>query len=508
MLIPLQILSQDHFSLAFKHFKLGIYQDSIAELKKIQSSDKKIRSIKYYFLGISYARLQNYDEAVKNLEISLSLKNDSKDIYYELGQAYYAKNDLHKAKNFFLQSADQGYKKSICYYYIGYIHQIFDDYKSAKEFYQKAVNSKETDIRTQQVSLYQLGNVIYSSSKNHDKVSNIVSEQVIPLFRKSISTDKSNISFIKDVEKEIIDLQRKYHLNPDIMVKGKRWSGHFEQQLIYDDNITLKKDLPTTIPSKEDSFISQTQLYGQYNYNINNRFVITPKLRFQYIQHFERDIPKVYENDTYLINPAIFYVYKTTVFKKYSDIYFHYNFKYIGRDRLRQKKKVFYSRSHQYSLGQKINIFKFGATNFKVKYKRYDSFLDSHNNQTYTLSLNQFIFLPNKTIFMVFHQIDFVNFKNNLYSSNNFILRFDWIIPNAENTQSFQLYHSFGLRDTKKQKATRGNEKLFTVGMKFIKKIIPGMSLGPSYSFSKKMSKDHLYKYEKHNISINFKATF
>ena len=452
LLTPLQILSQDYFSLAFKHFKLGIYQDAIVELKKIHSSDEKVRSTKYYFLGISYARLQNYDEAVKNLEISLSLKNDSKDIYYELGQAYYAKNDLHKAKSFFLRSTDQGYKRSICYYYIGYIHQILDDYESAQVFYQKAINSKETDIRTRQVSLYQLGNVIYSSSQDQNKVSNIVSEQVIPLFKKSINTDKSHISFIKDVKKEIIDLQKKYHLNTGIITDEGRWSGNFETKLIYDDNITLKNDLPTTIPSKEDSFISQTQLYGQYNYNFDNRSLITPTLRFQYIQHFERDIPEVYQNDTYLINPAISYVYKTTAFKKHSNIYFSYNFKYIERDRLHQKKKVFYSRGHQYSLGQKVNILKFGSTNFKVKYKSYDSFSDSRNNQTYTLSLNQFIFLQNKTALIVFHQSDFIKFKDDFYSSNNFTLRFDWIIPNAKNTQRFQLFHSFGLLDTKKTK--------------------------------------------------------
>ena len=505
LLIPLQILSQDHFSSAFKYFKRGVYQDAIIELNKIQSTEKKVLSTKHYFLGISYARLQNYDEAVKNLETALSLKNDSKDIYYELGQAYYAKNDLHKAKNFFLQSVDQGYKKFICHYYIGYIYQIFDDYEQAKVFYRKAVNSKETDIRTRQVSLYQLGHVSYSSSQQNK---DIVSKEVIPLFKKSINTDKSNVSFIKDVEKEIADLQKKYNLNTGVISDAKRWSGRFEKKFTYDDNITLKNDLPSVIPSKEDSFVSQVKLYGQYNYNINNRFVITPNLRLQYIHHFERDIAEVYQNDTYLINPAISNVYKTTVFNQPSDIYFLYNFKHIERDRLRQKKKVFYARSHQYSLGQKINIFKFGSTDFKVKYKHYDAFSESHNNQTYTLSVNQALFLPNKTIFIIFHQSDLINFKNDFYSSNNFILRLDWIIPNANNTRNFHLYHSFGLLDTKKQKPIRGNEELFTVGVKFTQKLAHGMSLRPSYSFSKKLSKDHLYKYEKHNISLNFKATF
>ncbi len=513
LLIPLTIFSHDPFVSAFKSFKLGIYQDSIVELKKIKSFDKKIRSIKYYFLGISYARLQSYDEAVKNLEISRVLKNESKDIHYELGQAYYATNDLYRAKRFFLQSANQGYKEFICYYYIAYIYQIFDEYEKAKIYYKKTIDSEEADIRTQQASFYQLGDALYSSSQKKDTISTIVSKQVIPLFQKSIDMDTSNVSFVNDIKNKIIELQRRYNLNSDIVAEGKiyrgrRWSGHFEKKFSYDDNITLKNDLPATIPSQENSFISQSQLYGQYKYPINNSFLITPRLRFQYIHHFERDNPDVYQNDTYLINPGIFHVYKTTIFKKNSDIHFLYNYKYIGRDRLRQKKKVFYARAHQYSLGQRISLFEFGPTNFKMKYKQYNAFSDANNNETYTLSFNQSFFLPNRTVFIIFHQSDFIHFENDFYSFNNFTLRFDWIIPNSKNTHSFQLYHSFGLLDTIKQRPIRGYEKLFTVGIKFSKKITRKMSINPSYFFLKNISKNTFYKYKKHNISIDFKVNF
>ena len=76
---------------ALRHFKIGDYVQTIETLKKVRG-DKKIMGTKYYLMGISYNRIQEYDESVKAFKQSIANGSTTQDIWYEYGQALYAAN--------------------------------------------------------------------------------------------------------------------------------------------------------------------------------------------------------------------------------------------------------------------------------------------------------------------------------------------------------------------------------------------------------------------------------
>ena len=52
----------------------------------------------HYLKGLSYSKLNNYDKAIKNLNLSLLIKPKSPVCYLELGLAFHGKKDFSNAE--------------------------------------------------------------------------------------------------------------------------------------------------------------------------------------------------------------------------------------------------------------------------------------------------------------------------------------------------------------------------------------------------------------------------
>src|SRR5690606_25352863 len=103
ILISLCITSNlyaDTLSDALTDYKLGSYQSMIEKLEKYQPKGDKLGT-KYYLMGVAYNRLQDFEKSVQAFAQAVRLKNDSPDLWYELGQALYANSDLRKAQQAF-----------------------------------------------------------------------------------------------------------------------------------------------------------------------------------------------------------------------------------------------------------------------------------------------------------------------------------------------------------------------------------------------------------------------
>lgn len=60
----------------------------------------------YYYLGISYANLQQWDPAITAFEKCFTLKPDFADAYFQLGKIWETRADLHKAVNFYERTVE------------------------------------------------------------------------------------------------------------------------------------------------------------------------------------------------------------------------------------------------------------------------------------------------------------------------------------------------------------------------------------------------------------------
>ena len=96
-----------------KLFNQGEYSKVLLALESFKPKKKIIRAEKFYFMGISQSRLEQYDPAAKSLIKAIKLGSKRSDIYYEVGQAHYGNNDLPTAQKYFALSAKNGFKPSL-----------------------------------------------------------------------------------------------------------------------------------------------------------------------------------------------------------------------------------------------------------------------------------------------------------------------------------------------------------------------------------------------------------
>src|SRR5690606_33679067 len=124
-----------------------------------RASGKQLAT-KFYLLGIAYNRLQDYEKAARALTQAAQLKNDSPDLWYELGQAHYANSALNRAQEAFKRSAQNKYKEVESVYYVAHIAQILEDYKTARDAFVIVTKHPQADTGLAQAARFQLGEVL------------------------------------------------------------------------------------------------------------------------------------------------------------------------------------------------------------------------------------------------------------------------------------------------------------------------------------------------------------
>ena len=79
------------------------YEDAKIELEKIIRT-KKDDFQAYHVLGVVFAKLSNFDKAIHNLNLSVSINPKNKGAYFELGNIYRVQSNNNESKNNFLKA--------------------------------------------------------------------------------------------------------------------------------------------------------------------------------------------------------------------------------------------------------------------------------------------------------------------------------------------------------------------------------------------------------------------
>ncbi len=498
---------------AFKEFRVGSYRKALLILKKTQGNNK-VLSTRFYLEGLCQNRLQNYDLALKAFKKAIRRGNTSRDINYEYGQSLYANSELEMARRAFSKSRKAGYKATHSLYYIGHISQLLEEYKKAQKAYQRLIKITKKDKSLLQIAHFQLGESLLSQTTPQDDLKKVAREKVLPQLEKAIAL-KPRSSLSKDIEKRMTDIERRYGLDPNLMINGKvlpkkRWKLEFSQDVVYDNNITLSTDLPSSQATQKDSFIYNSTFKGSYITNFNNLFVIAPNFRIKSTRHSDRENDNVYQNDSNSINLGLKNSFEHRLFGKQASLLFEWSHNRIDRDREAKKDIVKYARSHTFTLGEKFQYFSFGKTTFKFKYKSYRAYTDSLDNNTKTFSLDQIGVTPAGKLWVFFFQADLIDSYNNTNSStNNYLIRVDYLYPNFYPQYTLNLAMSISLLDTKEQKATRGTEKSYTPMIKLTKAVTKKLSASTSYEYTKNTSLNKTaYEYEKQVVNFEVSYSF
>lgn len=502
---------------AFKSYKEGTYIKALENLSLIQKDrDPLVMGNKEYLKGIIYNRLLRYEEAIASFLKAKKLGFKIEDYFYELGQAYYANNDLFKARASFTKSYDKGFNKKVSLYYMAHITQILEDYKKAKDYYTLllTLSEEEDDLKMSQIAHFQLSECLLAMAEKRKEPRSLIVKYVLPHLKKSHKTLPSS-ELAKEITKRISEIERRYYLDPNLMKNGKnlpdkRFRARFRHEVRYDSNITLATDVPTAASTEEDTFIHESNLNMGYLFSHSGRFTHTPELRIRNTYHTERDEASVFQNDTTNLTASLDNTYEHQLFGKEASALFNINYTYIERDRERVKEKIFFSRATSLYIGERFRFFSFGPTTLKLKYKDYKSFDPALHNRTTSISFEQIKPLSFGSLLLILGQYDYIDRYNDPNSTTaNYLLRFDLLTPNIWNKFTLNTSLSTSFLDTKEQKDSRGIEKTITPSIELRRKVGKYVSTNLGFDHTWNISKNkEQFDYRKHVIRFELSVNY
>ncbi len=114
-------------TLIFSFFSLSIFAQAITTLDK---ADEEFRGKNFYKASGLYKK------SLKN-----SPPEEIKRIYFQLGECYRQVNNYGEARQWYAKAVDEGYSEPVIYFHIGNLLLIGGDYKSAKNYFEKYLQS-------------------------------------------------------------------------------------------------------------------------------------------------------------------------------------------------------------------------------------------------------------------------------------------------------------------------------------------------------------------------------
>ena len=496
----------------YRAFKVSKYAEAQKIIEKI-SFDSNKESSKHYLLGLTYARLQEFDKSIIEFEKAIKLNIDANDVYYELGQAYYAASELKKARSAFDMSVKNNFNKANSLYYIGHISQTLEEYETAREAFTNIIKDKNSDDKVVQIARFQLAETLLAMAREKNNTSTLVDRYVLPLLRQAYETEQST-PVAQEIQQRIQELINEFKLDPDMMINGrkissKRYALSLGQKLKFDNNVTLANDQSTVVQSKKESYIFETEAYGRKDFVLSKRFIISPEARITFTQYSDSKNATVFQNNSYLINTAVKTKTEHTLFNTPASFLIDIERNYTARDKFQEKKRTKYATSSTYSIGEKFKFFKIGDTTIKYKYKDYEAYLKTLNNKTSSISIDQTWFTSKKHLMIFLVNADFIdnyNAKNN--STDSYLFRVDYLIPEIIPQYTLGLALATTLLDTKEQKSTRGVEKTYAPSIDITRDISDKFKVGFNYEFTTNSSKSSAYEYKKSVFTTEVKYNF
>jgi tetratricopeptide (TPR) repeat protein len=512
-----QSTSSEQFN---QFFKSGQYSKALTVLEKKDSKDFSLGE-NAYWEGICHSKLQEYDKAIISFETALKNKDDHFDLQYEYGQALYAANELKASRKAFKESITKKFNAPASLYYVAHISQILEEYQVAKNSYLELLKNKDADLKVKQIARFQLAETLLSMMRGKYKdqenekqeLTRNIEKMVIPMMKQSYNTDKSS-QIAYEVDQRLHEILGEFGLDPDLLTNGKRisskrYSGHLSQKISFDDNISLVNEQNNIQQSKKGSFLFESEAYAKYDFLFIKRFIFSPEILVNFIQHSNQTSSEVYQNDSFSINGNLKNKYEHMLRNKPASFIFDIEFAKTLKDWKQTHKRIAYSNATTYVLGESFSYFNTGDTTFKIKRKNFIGASESISNHTNSISGDQIISFSNQHLLIALLEADFIdNYNNTISNTNTYLARIDYLIPEIMPKYTLGLAFATTLTDTKAQKASRGTELSLNPSLSLSRDINQKMKISLNYDYTRSKSKLSDYDYKKNVLSTDFRYNF
>ncbi len=521
LITSVKLYANVNFDQVSNLIRVAKYNDAIIIIEKMldQKMSRSELEKKYYFLGVCQSRLLKFASASSNFNKSLSYGKSFNDIYYELGQSYYAINKLEESRNFFLLSLKEKFKEVISLYYIAHISQILENYKMAKKYYRLILKHSLASNEFKQIAGFQLAEVMLSRSEILHDIEirkGYVKKFVLPKYNKFLEINpKSNIA--RDIQAKRLQVQNIFGLNPNLLVNGlplpkKKYNFSLSNKISYDNNMTFATDFPTLKATSKDSFINSISMGVSSTTYFKRKYLFNPSLSLNYIYHSDRNNSDVFVNDSSEIVGGIKTGIEHKLFQSPATFTFSGDYANVRTDKNSTKELSSYSSSFTFSFDESFSLFDFGSTsvNYSARFSSlYDSDLDNH---AYTLTVVQPIMRENSDlalIILMYSRNRLNDSKNSSSNTDTYLARIDYIIP--EVLPHFILNYSLSILflDTLEQREERGIEKMYMPKIIITRKSSKKLQTSMSYEYIMNSSLDEdTYGFNKYQIGLELKYIF
>ena len=497
-------------------FNKGDYQQTINKLIEIETnnedqleSDRDVRGLVAYWKAITYSKMNEYDRAIKFFEQAIDLKYNSKDLFYEYGQALYVSEKLNKARLAFRKSVKLKYKMAVSLYYIAFISQQLKDYKKAVSFYntvEKLPDDEKNEVV--QASRMQIADIYYEQVRKRPNSYESIKKYVIPQYEKALKWNETS-SLANEIKNKIETIKRKFDMELFQMRNGRNTARppyflKFNTLYGTNDNVNnLDNDSRESSTDEVGSSYYTLGLFGRYTYYPNNMFSIAPEIRAIKTKYMS-EVSEIYAKDNSKFNFNVKLNYEKTFNNAPATTYFDfiYGVAEDDSDADKQLDKSFIEKG--ISLSEERQFWRGNPTTLRLKYIEYDYVdeLSEESNNVSSFIWEQVLNLSSFTIYL-YNAYDMTRYsENNTTDTNGLTIRMDLIFPTLFNWFNPILYAS-NTSTSYINNDSRGETSLTTLGLSINRPISKRWYLTMDFSSSMQSGQLDSDSYEQQNMSLN-----
>jgi len=503
------------FKTAVGLYSEGKYKATVTELDRIESRLRKgshVRGLVYYWKGMSYNKLQEFQLAEKEFKKSISVGYIPQDLNYELGQALFALERMAEAKLRFNESFKRSFKMGTCLYYMAYISKEMGEKENAETLFRDVVRTQdpsEKDVR--QAAQMQLADMNLLEAESRPDVFRVVEAEIIPQYQGAIEFSPGSPVATRAQEK-IVSLQKKYELVLFQLRNGRPtlippYFLRAAQEVALDSNVTFSPTETTIAKSKQSSLFSKTEFLGRYTFYHKNYFSYAPEFRFNNTYYFNR-VPEIYRNDNYLLSPSLRTAYEHTLFGNPASHLFDFDFTHAERDVNEKQKLEFSFRSFTFMAGEKFKFFPEGETILRTKLRIFQSYLSPSDSKTFSFVGEQLFALKSFT-FMFYSSFDFTRVEADIFDTNAMTLRGDLLLPKYKDWFTPSVGLGLTVTDPINDRSARGLETLLSPSVRLNRQLMKNWRLNSRLEYHRNNSKDKAnFDYKRHLVGVELEYVY
>jgi len=483
--------------------------------------EKESAGMKAYHRGLCHLVSQDFNKADEELLKSYNIfkqqgnKGRPAALLYNLANAFYGNNKLKRARQAYLDSAQINYQLHNSYYYAAYTSQLLEEFDEAIKYFKILANDSKAGPDVQQVSTFQMADAYLLKAESDKKdTQEFVKQYVISNYEKAINIAPKG-RMVPDIAKKMNDIKAKYHLDPNILITGRRIPDNkvqafLSQTVTYDNNMTLATDLPTLQASSKDSYIFKSSVSAGRQFFAKQRYTLVPNISYNWTRHTDQDNSSVYQNDGYDYTLSLKTRTEHFAFAQPAGLLIEADYNKTYRDFRSLHDPDVFSKAWSLSVGDSFSYFKLGGTTVTYKYRSSTGYIASLDNRAHSLTLVQTHLRPNQHLIIFL----FVGTLTRLPSAprndtDSYMFRLDYIIPEILPKFILNPSLSMTLLDTKEQKASRGVERNLTPGVKLTRKSGDHVQTSIFYNYTNNQSKNEsANEYKKVQYGFELKYIF